>query len=48
MDSFKEEMREMFSDMKSNQNLVLNKVVMDIAEIKAQNFKIQQTNTEIE
>lgn len=48
MDSFKEEMREMFSDMKSNQNLVLNKVVTDIAEIKAQNFKIQQTNTEIE
>lgn len=48
MSSFKDEIRQMLSDIKDSQNVILNKLVSDIAEIKAQNLKIQQTNLEIE
>lgn len=45
LSSFKDEMKQMLSEMKE---LIMNKLIADIAEIKDQNSKIQQTNLEIE
>lgn len=45
---FKEEMKSMILDISKNQNLSLNKLIKDVAEIKIQNSAIQQSNQEIE
>lgn len=45
---FKEEVKSMIQDMNNNQNLILNKLIGDIAEIKTQNSTIQKSNHDIE
>ncbi|KAL4702491.1 hypothetical protein ACJJTC_014634 [Scirpophaga incertulas] len=47
-DDFKAELKEMMLTFQKNQTLLLNKMLGDIAEIKAQNQTIQKSNLEIE
>ncbi|CAG5032221.1 unnamed protein product [Parnassius apollo] len=46
--NFKEESKSMIKEMSESQNHILNDLTKDVAEIKIQNSKIQQSNQEIE
>lgn len=45
---FQTEMKEMFEYLKSSQEALFNKKVLDVNEIKSQNCQIQKSNLDIE